>query len=482
MPLSIAFPGPYFGHPQPALMTPLRLKCYDGAVAAMPKSAVNQAISPLTARSAGRLAGRARVPGDKSISHRALILGALSVGGTAIAGLLEGEDVINTGRAMRTLGATVERIGKGAWRVHGVGVAGFAEPKAPLDFGNSGTGCRLVLGAVAGCPVTATFDGDASLRTRPMRRVLDPLERMGAHATQVADGGRLPLTVHGARDPIPIVYEPPAASAQLKSAVLLAGLAAPGETVVIEGEATRDHTERMLRHFGADVRVEKAGAHGCRVTLKGQPELVAAPVTVPADPSSAAFPLVAALIVPGSEVVLDGVMLNPLRAGLLATLREMGATIEELDRRNEGGEDVADLRIRAGLLKGVDVPPERAPAMIDEYPVLAVAGAFAEGTTRMRGLKELRVKESDRLAATAAMLRISGVAVEIEGDDLIVHGRGRAAGGGLVATHMDHRIAMSALVMGLASEQPVRVDDTAFIATSFPGFVEMMRGLGGDRP
>ena len=420
------------------------------------------------------------MPGDKSISHRALILGSLAVGETAITGLLEGEDVINTGRAMRALGARVERTGEGAWRVHGVGVAGFAEPRAPLDFGNSGTGCRLVLGAVAGCPVIATFDGDASLRSRPMKRVLDPLERMGARATHVADGGRLPLTVQGARDPIPIVYEPPAASAQLKSAVLLAGLAAPGETVVIEREATRDHTERMLQHFGADVRVEPAGAHGRRVTLKGQPELVPAAIAVPADPSSAAFPLVAALIVPGSEVILDGVMLNPLRTGLFATLREMGAIIEELDRRNEGGEDVADLRIRHAGLKGVDVPPERAPTMIDEYLVLGVAASFATGTTRMRGLKELRVKESDRLAATADMLRVNGVAVEIDGDDLVVHGNGRAPGGGLVATHMDHRIAMSALVMGLASEKPVRVDDTAFIATSFPGFIEMMRRMGGE--
>jgi 3-phosphoshikimate 1-carboxyvinyltransferase len=461
-------------------MTLRALHAKDDALAATPKNAVDQAVSPLTARRAGPLAGRVRVPGDKSISHRALILGALSVGETPIAGLLEGEDVINTGRAMQALGARVERTGAGAWRVHGVGVAGFAEPKAPLDFGNSGTGCRLVLGAVAGCPITATFDGDASLRKRPMRRVLDPLERMGAQATQIADGGRLPLTVRGARDPIPIVYEPPAASAQLKSAVLLAALAAPGETVVIEAEATRDHTERMLKHFGADVRVEEAGAHGRRVTLKGQPELVPAPVTVPADPSSAAFPLVAALIVPNSDIILDGVMLNPLRTGLFATLREMGATIEELDRRNKGGEDIADLRVRAGALKGVDVPPERAPTMIDEYPVLAVAASFAAGTTRMRGLKELRVKESDRLAATADLLRQNGVDLDIAGDDLIVHGTGRAPGGGFVATHMDHRIAMAALVMGLASGKPVKVDDTAFIATSFPGFVEMMRAMGGE--
>jgi 3-phosphoshikimate 1-carboxyvinyltransferase len=441
---------------------------------------VDQTVTPLAARRSGPLRGRVRVPGDKSISHRSLILGALSVGETAIEGLLEGEDVINTGKAMRALGAAVERVGPGAWRVHGVGVAGFAQPAAALDFGNSGTGCRLIIGAVAGCPVVATFDGDASLRTRPMRRVLDPLERMGARVDSVADGGRLPLTLAGARDPIPIVYQPPAASAQLKSAVLLAGLAAPGETVVIEAEATRDHTERMLRHFGATLRVEAEGAHGRRITLTGQPELVPAPVTVPADPSSASFPLVAALIVPGSDVILEGVMLNPLRTGLFTTLREMGASIEELGRRDEGSEDVADLRVRASSLRGVTVPAERAPSMIDEYPVLAVAAAFAEGTTRMRGLKELRVKESDRLAATAAMLRVNGVTVEIEGDDLIVHGNGRAAGGGLVATHMDHRIAMSALAMGLASEKPVHVDDTAFIATSFPGFVEMMRRMGGD--
>ncbi|MEA2879365.1 MAG: 3-phosphoshikimate 1-carboxyvinyltransferase [Hyphomicrobiales bacterium] len=441
---------------------------------------MDQTVAPLAARRSGPLRGTVRVPGDKSISHRALILGALTVGETAIAGLLEGEDVINTGRAMRALGASVARTGPGAWRVNGVGVAGFAEPAAALDFGNSGTGCRLVIGAVAGCPITATFDGDASLRTRPQRRVLDPLERMGARALSVAEGGRLPLTLQGARDPIPIVYEPPAASAQLKSAVLLAGLAAPGETVVIEAEATRDHTERMLRHFGAEIAVEPSGAHGRRITLKGQPELVPSPVTVPADPSSAAFPLVAALIVPGSEVVLEGVMTNVTRTGLFKTLREMGARIEEQNPRVEGGEDVADLLVRASALRGVEVPPERAPFMIDEYLVLGVAAACAEGTTRMRGLKELRVKESDRLAATAAMLRINGVDVEIEGDDLIVHGKGRVAGGGLVATHMDHRIAMSALVMGLASDKPVQVDDTAFIATSFPGFVEMMRRVGGD--
>jgi 3-phosphoshikimate 1-carboxyvinyltransferase len=443
---------------------------------------MNEAIpaSPLTARRSGALTGRVRVPGDKSISLRSLILGALAVGETRITGMLEGEDAISTAKAMKALGAVVERTGERAWSVRGVGVGGFAEPTAALDFGNSGTGCRLAMGAVAGCPITVTFDGDASLRSRPMRRILDPLERMGARTLEIRDGGRLPARVQGARDPIPIEYEAPVPSAQLKSAVLLAGLAAPGATTVIEKEATRDHTEKMLKHFGASLRVTTVGEHGRRITLQGQPELEAAPVVVPADPSSAAFPLIAALIVPGSEIVLEGVMLNPLRTGLYTTLREMGASIEALDQRNEGGEDVADLRIKAGALKGVDVPAERAPTMIDEYPILAIAASFAEGVTRMHGLKELRVKESDRLEATAAMLRANGVEVEIEGDDLIVNGKGRALGGGVVTTHMDHRIAMSALVMGLGSEQGVSVDDAAFIATSFPGFADLMRSLGAD--
>jgi 3-phosphoshikimate 1-carboxyvinyltransferase len=436
--------------------------------------------TPLAARRGGPLQGRVRVPGDKSISHRALILAALTVGESTVAGLLEGEDVLRTADAMRALGARLARGVDGIWRIHGVGVGGFTSPAAALDFGNSGTGCRLVLGAVAGCPVTATFDGDASLRKRPMRRVLDPLERMGARAIEEAEGGRLPITLQGASDPMPIVYESPVPSAQLKSAVLLAGLAAPGETTVIESEASRDHTERMLKHFGAKIVTKPHGQHGRRITLTGQPELQAAQVVVPADPSSAAFPLVAALIVPGSEVILEAVMTNPLRTGLYTTLREMGADIETLEKRSDGGEEVADLRVRFSALKGVEVPAERAPAMIDEYPVLAVAAAFAQGTTRMKGLQELRVKESDRLAATADMLRANGVTVEIEGDDMIVHGQTPVAGGGEVATHMDHRIAMSAIVMGLASEQPVRIDDSAFIATSFPGFVELMRGLGAD--
>ncbi|MET0867890.1 MAG: 3-phosphoshikimate 1-carboxyvinyltransferase [Pseudorhodoplanes sp.] len=440
----------------------------------------SQPPSPMIARRSRALKGRVRVPGDKSISHRSLILSAMTVGETRIGGLLEGEDVINTARVMRTLGAKVERTGEGAWVVHGVGVGGLAQPSAPLDFGNSGTGCRLVMGAVAGCPVTAIFDGDASLRKRPMKRVLDPLMRIGAQALEMAEGGRLPLKLQGARDPIPIEYASPVASAQLKSAVLLAGLAAPGETIVIEKEATRDHTEKMLTHFGAQVAVEPIGEHGCRVTLKGRPELLPSPLQVPADPSSAAFPLAAALIVPGSEIVLESVMTNPLRTGLFLTLREMGATIETLSTKTDGGEEVADLRVKSSGLRGVDVPAARAPSMIDEYPILAVLASFAEGTTRMRGLSELRVKESDRLAATAEMLRVNGVIAEIEGDDLIVHGNGRARGGGTVATHMDHRLAMSALVMGLASEQPVGVDDAAFIVTSFPGFVELMRGLGAE--
>jgi 3-phosphoshikimate 1-carboxyvinyltransferase len=434
--------------------------------------------APLEARKSGGLSGRARVPGDKSISQRALILGALAVGETRISGLLEGEDVLNTAAAMRALGAKVERQADGTWSVHGVGVGGLTAPGRPLDFGNSGTGCRLTMGAVAGSPIKAIFDGDASLRTRPMRRILDPLEQMGARSSNGAEGGRLPLTLEGARDPIPIVYRTPVASAQIKSAVLLAGLSAPGVTTVIEKEWSRDHTELMLQHFGAEIVSEPDGAYGRKISLKGQPELKGAPVVVPADPSSAAFPMVAALVVPDSETVLPDVMTNPLRTGLIKTLREMGAQIDELTKRGDAGEPMAEFRVRASHLRGVEVPPERAPSMIDEYLVLAVAASFAEGTTKMRGLQELRVKESDRLAAAAAMLRVNGVKTEIVGDDMIVEGRGHVPGGGLVATHMDHRIAMSALMMGLASDTPIKVDDTAFIATSFPDFVPMMRKLG----
>src|SRR4051812_24767696 len=436
--------------------------------------------APLESRSSGPLIGTIRVPGDKSISHRALILGALAVGESRISGLLEGEDVLNTAKSMRALGARVDRTGDFAWGVRGVGVAGFKGPQNPLDFGNSGTGCRLVMGAVAGCPIAAVFDGDASLRSRPMRRILDPLALMGAKAIAGGEGGRLPLTLQGARDPVPIIYTTPVASAQIKSAVLLAGLAAPGTTTVIEQEASRDHTELMLKHFGAEIVTTAEGPHGRRIALTVQPELHGAEVIVPADPSSAAFPMVAALIVEGSDIVLPDIMTNPLRTGLFTTLREMGASIEEADIRGDAGEPMARLRVRASKLRGVEVPPERAPSMIDEYLVLAVAAAYAEGTTIMRGLQELRVKESDRLEATAAMLRVNGVTVEIVGDDMIVEGRGHVPGGGVVATHMDHRIAMSALVMGLASDKPVKVDDTAFIATSFPDFIPMMRSLGAE--
>jgi 3-phosphoshikimate 1-carboxyvinyltransferase len=429
-----------------------------------------------------------RVPGDKSISHRAMIFGLLSVGETAVSGLLEGEDVLRTADAARALGAEVERLGEGSWRVRGVGVGGLAQPAHALDFGNAGTGSRLMMGVCGSHPITTTFDGDASLRKRPMRRILDPLALMGVEVVAEMEGGRLPLTLRGPTETYPIIYQTPVASAQVKSAVLLAGLNSPGATTVIEAEATRDHTETMLRHFGADVRVESHGAHGRRITLTGQPELIAAPIVVPADPSSAAFPMAAALIVPGSDILLDSVMMNPLRTGLIATLREMGADITVEAGGNEGGEEVALLRVRhaslrGGGLRGVDVPAARAPSMIDEYPILAVVAAFAEGTTRMRGLHELRVKESDRLAAVAAGLAAAGVACAIEGDDLIVEGRagsGLPPGGGLVATHLDHRIAMSFLIMGMASEAPMQVDDSDTIATSFPSFVAMMNRLGAD--
>jgi 3-phosphoshikimate 1-carboxyvinyltransferase len=438
-------------------------------------------VSPASSGPGGPLKGRLRAPGDKSISHRALIFGLLSIGETRIEGLLEGEDVLRTAAAARALGATVTREGEGRWRVRGVGIGGLVEPQETLDFGNAGTGSRLMMGVAGSHPVTVTFDGDASLRKRPMRRILDPLVRMGASVVAEAEGGRVPLTLRGPRETVPIVYETPAASAQIKSAVLLAGLNSPGRTTVVERAATRDHTERMLRHFGATVTVEPEGEAGRRITVQGQPTLRGSEVFVPSDPSSAAFPLVAALIVPGSEVVLEGVMMNPLRTGLVATLREMGADIERLSERDEGGETVADLRVRASRLAGVDVPAHRAPSMIDEYPVLAVAAAFAEGTTRMRGLHELRVKESDRLAAVAAGLIAAGVPNRIEGDDLIVEGRGgRVPGGGTVATHLDHRIAMAFLVLGLAARDGMAVDDGAMIATSFPAFMPLMRELGAN--
>lgn len=435
---------------------------------------------PLAAKAPARpLSGEALVPGDKSISHRALMFGALAVGTTDITGLLEGEDVLRTAAAMRALGAEVADLGAGHWRVAGRGIGGLVEPADVLDMGNSGTAARLLCGLLAGHALFAVMTGDASLRKRPMKRVTDPLSATGARFATRA-GGRLPLAVEGAADPLPLDYTLPVASAQVKSACLLAGLSARGMTRVVEHEATRDHTENMLRHFGATVRVAVEG-HGRVIELDGQPELVAAPVVVPGDPSSAAFPAVAALLVPGSEVLLRGVGLNPLRAGLFATLAEMGADITRLNPRTEGGEPVADLLVKASALRAVDVPPERAPAMIDEYPILAVAAAAARGTTRMRGLKELRVKESDRLAATAALLAANGVAVTVEGDDMIVQGAGGPpAGGGDVITHMDHRIAMSALVLGLASRAAVRVDDAAFIETSFPGFAALMNRLCGE--
>jgi len=440
----------------------------------------NSPASPIAGRAGSALRGRIRVPGDKSISHRSMIFGLLSIGETRVEGLLEGEDVLRTAEACRALGAGISREGPGRWRIRGAGIGGLAQPGDVLDFGNAGTGSRLMMGVAGSHPITTTFDGDASLRKRPMRRILDPLAKMGVTVVSEAEGGRVPLTLRGPLETLPITYETPAASAQIKSAILLAGLNAPGRTTVIEREATRDHTERMLRHFGAIVEVTPHGPDGRSITLQGQPELRGADIVVPGDPSSAAFPLVAALIVPGSDIVIEGVMMNPLRIGLITTLLEMGASIERLNERDEGGEVVADLRVRASRLTGVAVPAGRAPAMIDEYPILAVAAAFAEGTTRMQGLHELRVKESDRLAAVAAGLAEAGVEHAIEGDDLVVHGHGIPARGGgrPVATHLDHRIAMAFLVMGLATREPVTVDDGAMIATSFPTFIPLMRELG----
>ncbi len=415
------------------------------------------------------------IPGDKSISHRALMFGALAVGETTISGLLKGEDVLRTAAAMTALGAEISQDGP-LWRVSGRGLGGLVEPADVLDMGNSGTAARLLSGILASHPFFSVMTGDASLRSRPMRRVTLPLSACGARfATR--DNGRLPMSIEGARDPLPLDYDVPVPSAQVKSAVLLCGLNAPGITRVFEREATRDHSENMLRHFGAEVNVTVQG-HGRVIELRGQPELRAADVVVPGDPSSAAFPMVAALLVPGSRIVLRGVGLNPLRTGLFTTLREMGAALTVLNERLEGGEPVGDIVVEHTALRAVDVPPERAPSMIDEYPILAVAAASASGVTRMRGLKELRAKESDRLAATAAMLVANGVQVEIAGDDLIVHGNGAPpAGGGVVVTHMDHRLAMSGLVFGLSSMQPITVDDGTFIDTSFPGFVGLMNGL-----
>ena len=434
----------------------------------------------MAARRGGPIKGVLRAPGDKSMSHRSLMLGLLAIGRTRIEGLLEGSDVLATAAACRAFGARVEHLGPGRWQVDGMGAGSLLQPQQALDFGNAGTGTRLMMGIAGGHDLTVTFDGDASLRKRPMRRILDPLVLMGAEVLSEAEGGRLPVTLRGTGNPFPIEYQTPVPSAQLKSAILLAGLNSPGRTVVIETEASRDHTEKMLEFFGADIVSKAEGPHGRRIELAGRANLRAQNIAIPADPSSAAFALVAAIIVPGSDLTIEGMMMNPLRTGLLTCLLDMGADIQIQNRRIEGGEDVADLRVRGSSLTGIDVPPERAPAMIDEYPILAVAAAFAKGDTRMRGLAELRVKESDRLMAIVDGLAGAGVRTTIEGDDLTVHSSGSAAGGGIAATHLDHRIAMSFLVMGLASDLPVGVDDVSMIDTSFPTFQPDMARLGAD--
>ena len=434
---------------------------------------------PMISHKCGPLSGEAHVPGDKSISHRSLILGALSVGRTEVFGLLEGQDVLDTAKAMRAFGATVEQHGIGHWTIDGVGVGGFSEPDNVIDCGNSGTGVRLIMGCMATSAITATFTGDASLNSRPMARVTDPISLFGAQSFG-RQGGRLPMTIVGADMPVPVTYTVPVPSAQVKSAVLLAGLNAPGKTVVIEQEATRDHTERMLQGFGAALTVEVT-PEGRVITLMGQPELKAQTITVPRDPSSAAFPVCAALVAEGSDVLVPNIGLNPTRSGLFITLQEMGADLVFENEREEGGEPVADLRAKySPNMKGIEVPPERAASMIDEYPVLSVVASFAKGDTVMRGVKELRVKESDRIDAMAKGLRSNGVDVE-EGDDWwIVKGRGmgNVAGGGTCETFLDHRIAMSFMVMGMGTNAPVRVNDGGPIATSFPIFETLMSSLG----
>ncbi len=433
---------------------------------------------PMSSRACGPLSGVAEVPGDKSISHRALIFGAMAVGETRITGLLEGDDVLDTAKAMRALGASCTRTGEGEWSVHGVGVGGFSEPDQVIDCGNSGTGVRLIMGLVATSPFAVTFTGDGSLRKRPMGRITDPVALFGA-TSYGRSGGRLPLTLVGAQDPVPVEYATPMPSAQVKSAVLLAGLNAPGKTVVIEKEKTRDHTERMLAGFGAEITTEDT-PEGHKITLTGQPELKPQDVAVPRDPSSAAFPTCAALIVPGSDILVPGVSQNTTRNGIYTTLVDMGADITFENPRIEGGEPVADLRVRFSELKGVEVPPERASSMIDEFPVLSVVAANATGKTVMRGVKELRVKESDRIDAMARGLEACGVTIEEDEDTLIVHGMGagNVPGGGTCATHLDHRIAMSFMVLGMSAQKPVRIDDGTPIATSFPVFEPLMGGLG----
>ncbi|MBI1273574.1 MAG: 3-phosphoshikimate 1-carboxyvinyltransferase [Alphaproteobacteria bacterium] len=435
---------------------------------------------PLTACKAAPLAGIFAVPGDKSISHRAIMLGGLAEGVTTVHGLLEGEDVLHTAVALRQLGAKAERQANGSWRIEGTGGA-LRAPSGTLDMGNSGTAARLLMGLVATHPFDSKFDGDASLRKRPMARVMEPLVRMGANFFS-AEGGRMPLTIMGAQKPHALDYRLPVASAQVKSAILLAALNAPGTTTVIEPASTRDHTENMLRHFGAELHIAPAEGGGSAISITSPVKLRGGTVQVPADPSSAAFPLVAALI-GGGTLALPGIGINPRRSGLFVTLAEMGAALEFTNTRDAGGEPVADIAVRPSTLQGIDVPAERAPSMIDEYPILAAAAACAGGTTRMRGLGELRVKESDRLAMIAKGLEVCGVKVEIEGDDLIVHGTGKppqgpAPGGAKIETAMDHRIAMSFLVLGGVTAEPVQIDDGSFIDTSFPGFVDAMNKCG----
>ncbi|MXV36696.1 3-phosphoshikimate 1-carboxyvinyltransferase [Saccharibacter sp. EH611] len=432
---------------------------------------------PLTvSASPAGLCGRVHVPGDKSISHRSLMFAALAQGTTQISGLLEGEDVLCTAGALRQLGAKITR-GETTWRVEGCGVGQLKEPSDVLDMGNSGTAARLLTGLLATHPIMSVMSGDSSLRSRPMKRVTAPLSETGAQFL-TREGQRLPLAVQGTGAGKPLQYRLPVASAQVKSAVLLSGLNCHGTTVVEEPVLSRDHTENMLQHFGVDVQVSPLEGGGRTISLQGPATLTARDVVVPGDPSSAAFPLVAALLVPGSDCVIEGVGLNPLRTGLFISLQEMGASLEILNERIEGGESVGDLHVRAGALKGVTVPPERVPSMIDEYPILAVACAFAEGTSRLQGLAELRVKESDRLASTVALLEVNGARVHVESDDLIIEGQPSLPGGGQVLSHMDHRLAMSAIVLGLAAQKPVSIDDTAFIETSFPGFVDVMNTLG----